>query len=44
VVGAKLEHSRPPGVEFFGVPAFQDKVRQWLETEVSAGTRPALAA
>jgi phosphatidylinositol alpha-1,6-mannosyltransferase len=44
MVEAKLEHSRPPGVEFFGVPAFQDKVRQWLETEVSAGTRPALAA
>ena len=44
MVEAKLEHSRPPGVEFFGVPAFQDKVRQWLEAEVSAGTRPALAA
>ena len=44
MIGAKLEHRRPLGVEFFGVPAFQDKVRQWLETEVSAGTRPALAA
>jgi glycosyltransferase involved in cell wall biosynthesis len=44
MIGAKLEHSRPPGVEFFGVPAFQAKVRHWLETEANAGTRPALAA
>jgi glycosyltransferase involved in cell wall biosynthesis len=41
---SKPPRHRPSGIERFGVAAFQDKVRSWLETEISAPHRPALAA
>jgi phosphatidylinositol alpha-1,6-mannosyltransferase len=44
LIESKSAHSRSPGVEFFGVPAFQDKVRYWLEGEVDASARAAAMA